>query len=244
MRALILSDIHSNLEAFRAVLEDAEVRGGFDEVWCLGDIVGYGPDPGECIDLLRSYDPVCVVGNHDLAAANLLSTEDFNFNARYAAHWTASRLSKDHAGFLSGLPEMARRGDFTLVHGSLRNPLVEYLISVGSAMATFDLMESSFCLVGHSHIPFICHEADLACRFEDFPEGDAIQLDASSRLIINPGGVGQPRDEDPRPSYALYDEAGGVIRRHRVVYDISATQEKMRQAGLPKPLIKRLSFGV
>ena len=243
MRSLIVSDIHSNLEAFHAVLADAETRGGFDEVWCLGDIVGYGPDPGECIDLLRSYAPVCVVGNHDLAAANLLSTEDFNFNARYAAHWTASRLSPDHAGFLSGLPQTARRGEFTLVHGSLRSPVVEYLISVGSAMATFELMESSICLVGHSHIPFVCHEDDLACTFEDFPEGDAIRL-GEDRMIINPGGFGQPRDGDPRPSYALYDGAGGVIRRHRVAYDIPTTQGKMRRAGLPDPLIERLSFGV
>ena len=243
MRALIVSDIHYNLEAFRTVLDDATGRGGFDEVWCLGDTVGYGPDPGECIELLRRHSYICVVGNHDLAAAGRLSTHDFNSHARLAAHWTASQLVPEHAQFLSSLPEVVQRGDFTLVHGSLRAPVLEYVVSTEAAMATFQLLESSFCLGGHSHIPFICYEADSQYSFELFPEGDAIRL-GDERLIINPGGVGQPRDHDPRPSYALYDSDEGTIQRHRVSYEIEATQEKMRQAGLPEPLIHRLRFGM
>ncbi len=243
MRSLILSDIHSNLEALEAVLADAESRGGFDEVWCLGDTVGYGPDPGRCIALLQQHNFTSVVGNHDLAAVGSLSTRDFNAHARFAAHWTASQLTREEARFLSSLPRVLRRGDFTLVHGSLRDPVLEYLISAESAMATFRLLETPFCLVGHSHIPFVCREGDSEYNLEPFPEGDAIRL-GGERLVINPGGVGQPRDHDPRPSYAIYDGDEGTIRRQRVGYEIAATQEKMRRAGLPGPLINRLDFGV
>lgn len=243
MRALIVSDIHSNLEAFQAVLDDASARGGFDELWCLGDTVGYGPDPGKCIELLTQYDCIAVVGNHDLAAVGMLSTDDFNTNARFAAHWTAGQLAEEHIGFLSSLPEVVRRGDFTLVHGSLRMPVLEYLISAEAAQGTFRLLQSPFCLVGHSHIPFLCREAGGECRFEPFPEDEIIPL-GSERLILNPGGVGQPRDGDPRPSYALYDAQRGNVQRHRVTYEIAATQEKMRREGLPEPLITRLDQGL
>ena len=243
MRTLIVSDIHSNLEALRAVLEDAEDKGGFEEVWCLGDIVGYGPDPGPVIELLRRNELVCVVGNHDLAAVKLLSTEDFNYNARFAAQWTANMLTSQDSLFLSSLPEVDRRQDFTMVHGSLRRPVMEYLISTEAAGATFRLLQSPLCLVGHSHIPFVCREADPTCSFEPLHEGVPLRL-GKDRLIINPGGVGQPRDGDPRPSYVLYDGEQGTVTRHRVSYEIATTQEKMRSAGLPQPLIDRLSFGV
>lgn len=243
MRVLILSDIHSNLEAFTAVLQDSLERGGFDEVWGLGDLVGYGPDPGGCVDLLERYSHVSVVGNHDLAATGKLSTDDFNTHARAAAHWTAAQLSPEHASLLSSLPQVVHQGDFTLVHGSLRAPVYEYLVSAEAAMATFRLLESAFCLVGHSHIPFICREADQRCRFDAFPEDEDVAL-GGERLIINPGSVGQPRDGDSRPSYVLYDSARGTVRRHRVAYSIATTQEKMRRAGLPEALIHRLDHGV
>ena len=243
MRAIILSDIHSNLEAFNAVLADAERRGGFDEVWCLGDTVGYGPDPGECIDLLIEHNYVSVVGNHDLAAAGTISTDDFNTHARIAADWTAARLTPDHATLLRSLPEVLRRESFTMVHGSLRFPVLEYLVSIEAAMGTFQLLETSFCLVGHSHVPFICRERDAGCSFEPFPEENPVDL-GGERMIINPGGVGQPRDGDPRPSYALFDSQAGTISRYRIKYDIGVTQEKMRRVRLPEPLIRRLDFGV
>ena len=242
MRALILSDIHSNLEALQAVLQDATARGGFDELWCLGDMVGYGPDPERCLDLLRQHHCVAVAGNHDLAAVGMLSTEDFNSNARFAARWTAQQLAEKHIGFLSSLPEVVRRGDFTLVHGSLRMPVLEYLISAEAALGTFRLLESPYCLVGHTHIPFICREAGGECSFEPFSEDEPVRL-GSERLIINPGGVGQPRDGDPRPSYAIYDAHTATMQRHRVTYEIAATQEKTRREGLPEPLIVRLDQG-
>ena len=249
MRSLILSDIHSNLEALLAVLKDAETAGDFDEVWCLGDTVGYGPDPTACIETLQQYDCTSVVGNHDLVAVGRLSADDFNSHAAAAARWTASQLSPEDVRFLPSLPEVLRREEFTLVHGSLRAPVWEYLISIESAQATFQLLESSFCFVGHSPLPFVCWEtighAETygAYEFEQFPEGDALTL-GEERLIMNPGGVGQPRDRDPRPSYAVYDSCERTIERRRVRYEIEVTQEKMRQVGLPEPLISRLSFGV
>ena len=237
-----MSDIHSNLEAFRAVLEDATDKGGFDEIWCLGDTVGYGPDPGSCIELLRQYNWVGVVGNHDLAAVGELDPDDFNPSARAAVIWTSSQLTPEHVRFLSSLPHVVKRGDFTLVHGTLRSPVFEYFLSKEEAVSTFQLLKTPYCLVGHSHIPFICREEDSGCSFEPFPEGRSVPVD-NGRLIVNPGGVGQPRDGDSRPSYALYASDEGTLERRRVVYDIGATQEKMRRAGLPDRLIERLDHG-
>ena len=242
VRALILSDIHSNLEALQAVLEDTARRGGFDVVWCLGDLVGYGPDPGPCIDLLGEHDLVCIVGNHDHAAIGKMGLEEFNAYAAAAARWTTAQLEDHHVSFLSNLREVERCGDFTLVHGSLRYPLWEYLVNQYSALDTFNRLESPYCLVGHSHIPFVCAEMDSVAAFGPFEEDQAVAL-GPQRLIINPGGVGQPRDGDPRPSYALYDGDAATVTRHRVDYDVATTQEKMRRAGLPDYLIQRLSHG-
>lgn len=242
MRALVLADVHANLEALRRVLEDARNRGGFDVIWCLGDTVGYGPDPSACLDLLRQYDLLAVAGNHDYAAIGKLSTDEFNFAAAEAAHWTAHHLSPEDKEFLANLPQVATAAPCTLVHGSLRAPLWEYLLDQESALATLALLRTQFCLVGHSHIPFICRENQGVPRFVEFTEDKLFDL-GDERWIINPGGVGQPRDRDPRPSYAIYDSERMTVERHRVAYDIQETQEKMRQAKLPWPLIERLSYG-
>ncbi len=247
MRALIVSDIHSNLEALEAVVADAQRRGGFDSVWCLGDSVGYGPDPEACLDLLKSFPLVAVAGNHDRAALNLRESADFNNAAAFAADWTARRLSQDHREFLGGLPEVTNAAEFTLVHGSLRAPLREYLLNEEAAASTFGRLTTGYCLVGHSHMPFLCLENRDGPNFVQFSEDEVFPLD-QRRWIANPGSVGQPRDYDPRPSYALYvDEEGngpGSLERHRVEYDRAGTQEKMRQAGLPRSLIDRLDHGV
>ena len=243
MRALIVADIHSNLEALLAILEDVGSRGGFDEVWCMGDVVGYGPNPTECIEILRSHDAACVAGNHDLAAVGKLSTAEFNDNAARAAIWTGKQLSSEDATFLSSLPQVAYREDFTIVHGSLRDPVWEYLVSDPAAKVTFELLETRFCLVGHSHIPFLRREG---LDFELFTEDVPVNIskdDDGERIIINPGGVGQPRDGDPKPSYAIYDGGRATLQRHRVTYDISVTQEKMHKADLPEHLITRLNYG-
>ena len=243
MRALILSDIHANLEALEAVFADAQVRGGFDVIWCLGDTVGYGPDPGACIDRIREFDLVAVAGNHDCAAVGLIDTSDFNDAARAAAKWTAGQVDAGQRDYLTSLPMVSVQEPFTLVHGSLREPVAEYLLDRNSAAGTLALLETRYCLVGHSHIPFICREVEGGAEFTEFPEGEPVAL-GDQRQIINPGGVGQPRDRDPRPSYAVYDTVDIVIERHRVTYDIAKTQEKMRAVDLPVHLIERLDHGI
>ncbi len=243
MRTLILGDIHANLLALQAVLAGAEERGGFDQIWCLGDTVGYGPDPSPCLELLRRYPLLAVAGNHDQAATGQLGVEEFNGPAAQAALWTAQQLTAEDRDFLIGLPLITTSEDFTLVHGSLREPLWEYLLSEESAWATFQLLSTRFCLVSHSHIPLIYRENQGDPIFLDFNEDQKFALN-EERYIINPGSVGQPRDRDPRPSYAVYDSGQGTITRHRVSYDISETQERMRQAQLPQRLIDRLNYGV
>ena len=243
MRALILGDIHSNLAALQAVIRDAENRGGFDLIWCLGDTVGYGPDPNSCLELLRRYELLAVAGNHDHAAVGKMSVESFNDAAAAAARWTASQLGQEELNFLSGLPLVAIAEPFTLVHGSLRAPVWEYLLTQESALATLDLLSTQFCLVGHSHNPFLCLENRGSPKFVEFVEDLPFELN-QERWIINAGGVGQPRDNDPRPSYAIYERNAGIVERHRVSYDIASTQERMRQLRLPQALIDRLSYGV
>ena len=242
MRTLIIGDIHSNLEAFRAVLDDVERSGGFERLWCLGDVVGYGPDPVACIALLRRHEHLCVAGNHDHAAIGKLDTREFNPFAEAACLWTASRLRPEDIDYLSRLPEKVSEGDFTLVHGSLRHPIWEYLLSEGAARATFQLLDTSYCLVGHSHVPSLCRETQRGPRFESLREGGPLEL-GEERWIVNPGAVGQPRDGDPRASYVIYNDTSQTLMYQRVEYDIAATQEKMRRAGLPAPLADRLSFG-
>lgn len=244
MRFAILADIHSNLAAFQAVLDDLREKGGADEIWCLGDIVGYGPDPHECIELIRQYNHVCIAGNHDWASVGKIEIADFNPDAAAACRWTAQQLSPDDAKYLEGLPLRVYRDDFTLVHGSPREPIWEYLVSTSSARLNFEMFATGFCLVGHSHVPLMFeYEGETnSCRLVRLPIEAPIKLE-EHRLIINPGSVGQPRDEDPRASYAIYDSSDRTIRHYRVTYDIASTQEKMRRHGLPPPLAARLSYG-
>ena len=245
MRSLILADIHANLEAFQAVLADAHSRGPIDELWSLGDIVGYGPNPAEVIDLLREHAHVSVAGNHDWAAIGKIDTRAFNPYAKAAAEWTQEHLSRDHADYLDSLPLSLEKGDFTLVHGTPRDPIWEYLVTESSALANLEHLKTDQCLVGHSHYPFLCRvdPDNLTCAFLEFPPGVPIEL-GPEPLFINPGGVGQPRDRDPTTNYAIYDSSDNSICHYRVPYDIPATQEKMRRANLPEPLITRLDRGV
>ena len=242
MKALIVSDVHSNLEAFRAVIEDADARGGFDEIWSLGDLVGYGPEPSECVELLRTRKHNAVAGNHDLAAIGKLSLDRFNPYAAAANLWTGEQLTREQADYISELPLILEIDEFTLAHGSPRDPIWEYLTTVDAAIACFTHIDTYWCLVGHSHIPFLCIPRLDGAVFMAFPKGRTIQLDEGA-LIINPGSVGQPRDGDPRASYVLYDDAARTAVHRRVDYDIAATQDKMRQIQLPDYLIERLVVG-
>ena len=242
MKALIVSDVHSNLDAFRAVIDDASALGGFDEIWSLGDLVGYGPEPYECVDLLRSFTHNAVAGNHDLAAVGKISTERFNPYAAAANHWTATQLSREQADYIGSLPLTLEIDEFTLAHGSPRDPVWEYLTSVESAIACFTRIDTYWCLVGHSHLPFLCIPRADGAAFMSFPEGRRVQID-DNPLIVNPGSVGQPRDGDPRSSYVVYDDSTRTMTHRRVAYDIAATQRKMRERGLPDYLIDRLAVG-
>ena len=238
----IIADIHSNLAAFNAVLDDIEQRGGVEEIWCLGDIVGYGPDPHECIEQLQRYNHVCVAGNHDWAAIGKISTAEFNPDAALACQWTTRQLSQADIQYLETLPLTIDKDKFTLVHGSPREPIWEYVISTGIARENFSFFQSPYCLVGHSHVPLIFKEEDGSCTFSRLVANIGLAL-GESRLIINPGGVGQPRDGDPRASYAIYDSDTRIVKLYRIPYDVAATQDKMMAKGLPVRLAVRLQQG-
>jgi diadenosine tetraphosphatase ApaH/serine/threonine PP2A family protein phosphatase len=243
MRCAIVADIHANLAAFMAVLVDIKQQGEVEEIWCLGDIVGYGPEPHQCIELLRQTNHVCVAGNHDLAAVGKIGTHDFNPDAAAACQWTAKQLTPHDIVYIESLPLVIEKGDFTLVHGSPREPVWEYILSLSAAKENFSYFKSKFCLVCHSHVPLVFRLGkDGSCSFSHFSPDSALGL-SEGRLIINPGAVGQPRDGDPRASYAIYDSEAGQIRLYRVPYDITATQAKMVEQRLPMRLVARLSHG-
>ncbi|MHB8992603.1 MAG: metallophosphoesterase family protein [Chloroflexota bacterium] len=241
MRYGIVADIHANLAAFETVLAD---MGKVDVLWCLGDLVGYGPDPNECAELLRRHDHLCVVGNHDLAAIRRLDTRDFNPDAARAAEWTARQLSERSRLFLSALPERVVAEPFTLVHGSPRSPVWEYVTHEGRATPNFQHFQTRACLVGHTHVPalYVEESPDGPVTGRAPGTGDQVEV-GPKRLIANPGGVGQPRDGDPRAAYALFDSDSGLLEWRRVDYPIHVTQQKMREFGLPSRLIERLDNG-
>ena len=241
MKALILSDIHSNLEALESIIDDANGEGGFDELWALGDLVGYGPDPAACIDLLKEHDARCVAGNHDLAVSGRMGLEMFNEYAAAAARWTIGQLGKTDVEYLRALPLRLEMHGFTAVHGSPRDPVWEYVVNSVAALAAFEDIVTPRCLVGHSHVPFICRLEGGLPAFRLATTEPVVLGD--DRAIVNPGSVGQPRDGDPRASYAVYDSDAGTITHRRVEYDIVATQRKMRERGLPAYLAERLTYG-
>ncbi len=243
MQILILSDIHANLVALDTVLKDA---GKFDRIWCLGDIVGYGPEPNACVERLQQFDLVCIAGNHDWAVLDKLDLEEFNPDARRAAMWTRDQLTANNLAWLSALPERipTQAEKFTLVHGSPRYPIWEYVMTPAVARINFDFFDTLICFMGHTHVPVIFryivdeHQATA----EPLSEGTSMPV-GHERMMINPGSVGQPRDGDPRAAYAILDLEAMTLTHHRVEYDIAATQAKMQAANLPPRLVTRLSYG-
>ncbi|MBI3964090.1 MAG: metallophosphoesterase family protein [Chloroflexi bacterium] len=244
MRIAVISDIHANLAAFEAVIADF---GEVDEVWCLGDVIGYGPDPNECVERLRRLPRfVCLPGNHDYAALGLIDVRDFNPVARTAAIWTREQLTDENASYLERLPQTLVRDDFFLVHASPRQPIWEYVLEESQAAENLAFFDTPYCLLGHSHIPLVFRERPNQSRnpmgrFMGKP-GIEVSL-GDERMIINPGSVGQPRDRDARAAYGLIDLEERTFEFRRVEYDIAATQRKMADAGLPKPLAERLAVG-
>lgn len=243
MRYLVLSDIHANLAALEAVLAAA---GAVDAVWCLGDTVGYGPEPNECIERLRGLPGlVCVAGNHDWAALGRVDLSEFNRDARVAAEWTARQLTPANRAWLAELPERVEREGFTLVHGSPRFPIWEYVLTEAVAFESLAHFATLTCLVGHSHVPVVFQEAGGGRGVIAFllTPGETFRY-RPVRSIINPGSVGQPRDGDPRASLILLDPDAGTLVYQRVPYPIEETQAHMRAAGLPPRLAARLSHGL
>lgn len=241
MRALIITDIHGNLPALQAVLEDA---GNVDAVWCLGDVVGYGPSPNECVQLVRLQpNLVCLLGNHDAASVGMLDVDTFNPEARLSVNWTQGVLSAENQVYLRQRPLTQVVENVTLVHGSPRHPIYEYLLDTRAATENFEHFGTDFCFVGHTHLPvmFTIKGGDYMARFTVPSEGEAAEL--KPRAIINPGSVGQPRDRDPRAAYAIFDTETNTWHPHRVAYDIAATQQAMREHRLPQRHIERLESG-
>jgi diadenosine tetraphosphatase ApaH/serine/threonine PP2A family protein phosphatase len=243
MPILIVSDVHANLVALEAVLEAA---GTYDEIWNLGDIVGYGPRPRECIERVVELSPqYSLTGNHDWAAIGRLPLDEFNPAARFATYWTTAQLQSTHMEYLEGLPNRVIESWFMLVHGSPRHPVWEYVTSARVALPNFELFDSPVCFLGHTHVQMFISEDDARRGVAPHQpaEGDVLEIGAT-KLMVNPGSVGQPRDNDPRAAFALFDPQLGQVQFRRVEYDIAETQAQMETAGLPRPLITRLALGV
>lgn len=244
MRVLVLSDIHANLAALERVLEDA--AGAYDLVWCLGDIVGYGPEPDACVAAIRALNALCVVGNHDWAVLQRMDVDDFNPEARNAVIWTRDHISRDNLVWLGSLPDQPlTRGEFTLTHGSPRDPVWEYMLYPSTAQANFQHFTTRCCLVGHTHVPalHLLNPENPKVRTLALLPGQVLSLQNGWRAILNPGSVGQPRDNDPRAAYALLDTEKFTWEVRRVTYPVEVTQARMRAVGLPERLINRLAYG-
>jgi len=243
MRIAVLSDIHSNLAALQAVRADfADI----DEVWVLGDIVGYGPQPNEVIATLQEMGARSVLGNHDGAAIGGVDPAYFNPDARAAIEWTATAIDDNARSYLAALPEVRRDGDLTAVHGSPRDPIWEYITSRGIAAANLEHFDTRLCLFGHTHLPVVYRVADGDVEANPGLPGEAVQLDGA-RALLNPGSVGQPRDGLPDAAYAVLETGEtpetAAMTFHRVRYDIDLTQRLMRERDLPPRLVERLRYG-
>lgn len=242
MHCLIISDIHANLVAFEAVLDDAGED--YDFVWCLGDVVGYGPNPNECVELLRSMPHLCIAGNHDWAALGRLDISTFNADARRVVTWTREQLSRQSLAYLDALPTTFVLGDYTLAHGSPREPIWEYILDPLIAALNFPHFETPYCLVGHTHLPVIFRQISERGDCESMlPDYDSPHQMNGGREIINPGSVGQPRDSNPLASYSLLDVESGSWEHRRVEYDVSEVQVRMRKHDMPERLVVRLEHG-
>jgi diadenosine tetraphosphatase ApaH/serine/threonine PP2A family protein phosphatase len=246
LRTAFISDIHANLDALNVVLEDIKGQ-NIDRIVCLGDIVGYGPEPNECSSLVKEVAKVTVVGNHDYAALGKMDTLGFNEYARAAADWTAESLSEDAVQFLESLPLTALLddGQTLLVHASPLNPeRWTYVLSYQEAQRQFEAFKERLCFIGHSHLPVVIEENGDEINALEFPEAVPLRLHRDRRYIVNVGSVGQPRDRDPRTGYAWYDDEMDAAMLRRLEYDVDAVQKKILDAGLPPFLAQRLSDGV
>ncbi len=242
MRVALISDVHANLTALDAVLAHAGAR-GIESVWQLGDVAGYGPDPDAVVRRLRDCRAAGVMGNHDAAVVGLIPLDDFNPTAAEANRWTAGHIETESAEYLRSLPEVELDGDYTRVHGTLRAPLWEYLTTHEIAEAHFLLQQTPISVVGHTHLPVVLYRLQPGVHDSITPaDGEVFEL-SGGQVCVNPGGLGQPRDGDPRAPYAILDTSAATITFFRVPYDIPAVQERIVEAGLPESLAARLALG-
>ena len=242
MRVAVVSDIHSNLHALEAVLAaiDAEAP---DELWCLGDIVGYGARPKECCAAIAERANVCLAGNHDLAVRGTIDLGEFGGEAGVAARWTSDVLEPEAQELLDRLEPQGAAHGVALYHGSARDPIWEYVLSDEAAFVTIALANAPLVLVGHSHVALQIVLSGEEISGGGAPDGTELELDGVQALL-NPGSVGQPRDNDPRAAYLLLDLDAQRASFRRVEYDVARTQQEMREAGLPELLAARLELGL
>jgi predicted phosphodiesterase len=242
MKVAVVSDIHANRQAFEAVL-DAIARSDASELWCLGDLVGYGADPDACVELARANAEVCLAGNHDMAVTGEIPLDEFSRGASLAAKWTQDVMAPDNMSYLASLRPHGEKGPIGLYHASPRDPVWEYVLSALLAELCLDVQPNRVCLVGHSHVAlsFVRPEGELATGE---PRRGGAQLDISAgEWLLNPGSVGQPRDGDPRAAWMLLDLDSWIVSFRRIDYDIAGAAAAIRAARLPDSLAERLEYG-
>ncbi len=244
MRYGILGDIHSNLEALEAVVRECEQE-GLDKFIQVGDVVGYGAQPNDCCALLRDLDPLVVTGNHDMAALDRLDIEYFNNYARSAIEWTRRSMSDETVNYLDALRYVEILEDVTVVHGSLNRPEeFGYIQTTIDARRSLAEQQTKISFVGHSHVPVIFTEPTDDLGSIRYTFESEVDVSGAEKALINVGSVGQPRDEDPRAAYCIYDTEAQRVWIKRIAYDVDKAGRKIIKAGLPRMLAERLRLGV
>jgi len=245
VRAAVISDVHGNLAALEAVVESALETS--DVIWCLGDVVGYGPRPNECLALVREHCSIVLAGNHDLAAVGIVDAVTFSRDAGRAVRWTREVLAADHEAYLRTLRPLAEYGEVGLYHGSPRDPVWEYVLDAAVAQEVLEAADHRVILCGHTHGAVAAFLETGRLHGGRVGDGRRLDLRDRDRILLNPGAVGQPRDGDPRAAWmVLTVDADGTATNaefHRTSYDIGRTQVEILEAGLPERLADRLSFG-
>jgi predicted phosphodiesterase len=241
LRVAVVSDIHANLHALEAVLEAIDANPP-DELWCLGDLVGYGPRPNEVVEIVHERSQLCLVGNHDLGVLGNLDLDEFTLDAAAVARWTRTVLLEENRAYLERLEPEAKVEGAELYHASPRDPVWEYVISEEIALAALEATVAPLVLVGHSHVALAISLAGAELSGSVAPDGTEAPL-AEARWLLNPGSVGQPRDGDPRAAWLELDVQAHTARFHRVEYDIERTQAELLERDLPEALAERLAHG-
>jgi predicted phosphodiesterase len=241
-RIAVVSDIHGNRQAFEAVLEEVGAR-ACDEIWCLGDLVGYGAEPDQCVALAAERAAISLAGNHDLAVSGVINVNDFSSYARTAALWTREHASPGTLAYLDGLAPLGSRAGIGLYHASPRDPIWEYVLETSQASACLKMQPERVALIGHSHVALAFWQGGAAgAEGRLCPAGERIDW-SEGRWLLNPGSVGQPRDGDNRAAWLELDLTAQTATYHRCPYDIEGAIAAIRAAGLPSPLGERLRLG-